>query len=183
MGARVGLSCEGRGAFGRSDLMDGQYDLSMAQLDPAVGLEVHREALATVHGWFRQAGLTAEEARLLVERFNAAVDPYSRPAPWPEGAGDRLAREADDYLRALWGADYPQNLAAAETAIERLGGAQLEEFLRASGLRFDPFVLRTLAAAALRNGWDKNKEATTAIETAEAAEAAQLAGPAEADAA
>lgn len=159
--------------------MDGQYDLSMAQLDPGVGLEVHREALATVHGWFRQAGLTAEEARLLVERFNAAVDPYSRPA----AAGDRLAREADDYLRALWGADYPQNLAAAEAAIERLGGARLEEFLRASGLRFDPFVLRTLAAAALRNGWNENKEATIPIETAEAAEAAQPAEPAEADAA
>ncbi len=139
--------------------MGPDYDLSLARLDPGVDLAVHREALATVQGWFREAGLSADEARLLVERFNAAVDPYTRPAT----AGDRLAREAEDYLRALWKGDYARSMAATEAAIARLGGAPLEDFLRESGLRHDPFVLRTLAAAAARNGWHGNETETIAL--------------------
>jgi hypothetical protein len=125
------------------------YDLSGAQLDPAVPLEDHRQALAVVQGWFRSAGLSADEARMLVDRFNAAVDPYTRPT----AAGDALAEEARDYLRARWGADFARNMALAEAAIGRLGGAPLVRFLEASGLRFDPFVLRTLVDVAVRSGW------------------------------
>lgn len=125
------------------------YDLSMAQLDPAVPLEDHRQALAVVQTWFRKSGLSQDEARMLVERFNAAVDPYTRPT----APGDRLAEEARDYLRARWGDDYTLNMALAETAVARLGGDPLERFLQESGLRFDPFVLRTLVDAAGRNGW------------------------------
>lgn len=145
--------------------MDG-YDMSMAQLDPAVPLEDHRAALAVVQGWFRQAGLSADEARLLVERFNAAIDPYTRPAE----AGERVPQEGDAYLRARWGADYGANMALAETAIARLGGAELDHFLRESGLRFDPFVLRTLAEAAKRwSGTNGNKTETTTPRTPGAA--------------
>ncbi len=139
------------------------YDLSMAQLDPAVPLEDHRSALNVVQGWFRQAGLAPEEARLLVDRFNAAIDPYSRPA----AATDRVSEEGDQYLRARWGADYAGNMALVEAAIAELGGAPLEHLLRESGLRFDPFVLRTLAEAARRNGWgDGNEQATDAPDAA-----------------
>lgn len=128
----------------------GGYDLSLAQLDPAVGLEDHRAALAVVQAWFEQAGLTDDEARLLVGRFNAAVDPYAREAP----AADRPAADGEAYLRTRWGADFEANMAAVDGAIERLGGAELEHFLKASGLRFDPFVLRTLADAAKR--WSRD---------------------------
>jgi hypothetical protein len=142
------------------------YDLSMVQLDPNVPLEDHRGALATVQGWFRQAGLSTDEARLLIDRFNAAVDPYSRPAARPDGprpyGTDRLAKEADDYLRVRWGRDYGRNMGLVEVAIERLGGEALEEFLRSSGLRFDPFVLRTLAEAAQRSGWSPGSGQATA---------------------
>jgi hypothetical protein len=134
------------------------YDLSMVQLDPNVPLDEHRGALATVQGWFRQAGLSADEARLLVDRFNAAVDPYSRPT----AATDRMAKEADDYLRARWGGDYARNMGLVAVAIARLGGEALEEFLRTSGLRFDPFVLRTLAEAAQRNSWSPGSGQATA---------------------
>ena len=125
------------------------YDLSMAQLDPQVPLEDHRQALAVVESWFRQAGLTETEAALLVERFNSAVDPYTRPA----SADDRLAEEARAYLRVRWGADFARNMALVETAIARLGGETLDHFLRESGLRHDPFVLRTLVDVAQRSGW------------------------------
>lgn len=129
------------------------YDLSMARLDPGVALNDHRQAMAVVRGWFRKAGLSPMEAKLLVDRFNAAIDPYSRPA----GETDRLSQEALDYLQARWGADYQANMAQVDAAIARLGGDALEHFLRASGLRFDPFVLRTLAdvgrrQAGLRGG-------------------------------
>lgn len=125
------------------------HDLSMARLDPDVPLDDHRRALAVVRGWFRKAGLSADEAQLLVDRFNAAIDPYTRPAE----AREDLSREAMDYLQARWGQDYRRNIALVETAIARLGGAELDHFLRASGLRFDPFILRTLVDAALRLGW------------------------------
>ena len=133
------------------------YDLSMAQLDPNVPLEDHRGALAAVQGWFRHAGLSADEARLLVDRFNAAVDPYTRPAT----SSDRLAKEADDYLRVRWGGDYGRNMELVEVAIARLGGEALDGFLRTSGLRFDPFVLRTMAEAARRNGWSPGSTPAT----------------------
>ena len=138
------------------------YDLSMAQLDPGVPLDDHRNAMAVVQGWFRQAGLAPEEAKLLVDRFNAAIDPYSRPAT----ATDRVSEEGDQYLRARWGKDYPQNMDLVELAIARLGGEPLEHFLRESGLRFDPFVLRTLAEAARRNDWEKESIMATNMNAA-----------------
>ncbi|MEZ5665873.1 MAG: hypothetical protein R3F55_00225 [Alphaproteobacteria bacterium] len=125
------------------------YDLSAAYLDPEVPLEDHRQALAVVQSWFRAAGLDAAEAKLLVDRFNEVVDPYAPPL----AAQDTLSGAGESYLRARWGGDFDRNMAQADSAIERLGGAELDLFLKESGLRFDPFVLRTLAGAARRHGW------------------------------
>ncbi len=88
-----------------------------------------------------QKGLTQEQAK-------AVIDFYANFRSDELAARGRLVEQGMELLKQDWGDDYDRNLALANKALERFGGAELVEELRVSPLGTSP----ALARAFLRVG-------------------------------
>jgi hypothetical protein len=92
--------------------------------------------------WFHRAGLPQGAV-------NGIVQAYCRQLCDAAPSGADPAGRAQAELAQEWGEDYPRKIAAAQSLIEKCGGAEeLAELLRGTGLGNDAWLIRTLAAIA-----------------------------------
>ncbi|WP_374314588.1 hypothetical protein [Dongia sp.] len=92
--------------------------------------------------WFHRAGLPQGAV-------NGIVQAYCRQLCDAAPSGADPAGLAQAELAQEWGEGYPRKIAAAQSLIEKCGGAEeLAELLRGTGLGNDAWLIRTLAAIA-----------------------------------
>lgn len=97
---------------------------------------------AKARQWFHRAGLPQGAV-------NGIVQAYCRQLCDAAPSGADHAGRTQAELAQEWGEDYPRKIAAAQSLIEKCGGAdELAELLGGTGLGNDAWLIRTLAAIA-----------------------------------
>lgn len=118
------------------------YQIDPPRVPPGVDpeqVEYSRELETAARGWFHRAGLNQGQVSQVLEKFHAST---LDPAPVDHGADAARKAEAEAALRLEFGDAYEEKIAAAQAAVQRLGGQDLIDILDGTQLGNDPFIIK-----------------------------------------
>jgi hypothetical protein len=114
----------------------GLLDFAAAWLPTLEDSELGPRAEAAFQQTVARLGISPDQARQLLDFHRQSYDLSASSAP------SDAALATLDGLRGEWGAQFPDKLARAKTAVRSLGGAEIVSLLDETGLGDDPRVIR-----------------------------------------
>ena len=127
------------------------------EFPPTEGVEHDETTTNWARGIFHQAGLTKEQGALISQSWDALLAGIEKA----EGeAREKAEKEADDKLRAEWGAGYDGNLELIRRGWKHFTDSEFDAFAKETGIGNNPLLIRFIFKIGKAMGEDFTPPAT-----------------------